>query len=513
MKRLFAALLAGVLLASGAAIAAEESTVEITGDFRFRSDYLRGQTHDYMQYDPTGAYTIPLDMLMPGAPAGSTATFFARGVPGYTPANETLFTNRFGINIKATPAEDISVKARLVMYKIWGHQTMTPVQGAYAADRTTGPNDGTIGHVPSDSIIRADYAYATVSNIAGEPIWFSVGRRPSTSGIPGNLRQNAEKQGTAGIPNLMVDYAFDGMTAGYAPDIERLPGAYAKICYGRGFDSGFNTSSNVSPIKDTDFLGVNVVPYDADGIHVELQWQKGWNIFDAPSDGMPQTVEAVPGSGMYLTVNRPVGGNLGDIDWLGGVVTGKVGSLNLFVSAAMSKTKPNGNTLQMPFFTVAGAGSLDGTYNGGFGLLYDDDPMTPGVDQESHDGSAIYLGGRYDFASTGTKIGAEYNQGSQYWVGMVPAGDDLWTSKLGTRGTVYEIYVIQELKNKPLTKRGKAFVRLGYQLYQFDYTGSNSWIGAPKKISDLNSMDPSGTQMFTPLTEAKDIYLTFDVQF
>ena len=103
------------------------------------------------------------------------------------------------------------------------------------------------GHVPQDSVMRVDYAYATVNNIFGAPAWFSVGRRPSTGGIPSNLRQNNEKMGTAGIPSLLVNYAFDGMTLGYAPDVEALPGAYVKLCYGRGFDSGFQPETGSCP--------------------------------------------------------------------------------------------------------------------------------------------------------------------------------------------------------------------------------------------------------------------------
>ena len=62
----------------------------------------------------------------------------------------------------------------------------------------------------------------------------------------------------------------------------------------------------------------------------------------------------------------------------------------------------------------------------------------------------------------------------------------MWTSKVGTRGNVYEGYVIQELKLKPISSYlSKVFFRVGYQYYDFDYTGSNNWIGAPVKISDL----------------------------
>jgi hypothetical protein len=96
---------------------------------------------------------------------------------------------------------------------------------------------------------------------------------------------------------------------------------------------------------------------------------------------------------------------------------------------------------------------------------------------------------------------------------MVPAADDIWTSKLGTRGKVVEVYLIQELNRKPISKKGKAFVKLGYQYYKFDYTGSNNWIGSPVKISDLNTTNALLAQGMAPIETAKDIYLTFEVQF
>jgi len=478
------------------------SWLEISGDYRGRLDSLKGNVHDYMQYDPTALY----------GPFSDNIYFFSSSQDGYKVKNDTLLTNRLGLNLRVKATEDIQVKARLLMYKVWGHETMTPVQGNFFADRAFGPFDGIVAHVPSDNALRVDQAYATWANIADLPVWFSVGRRPSTGGVPDNLRQNIERIGTAGIPKIMVDYAFDGIAVGVMPDIEPLPGAYLKVCYGRGFDSGFKSKFN--SVKDTDFLGVNVVPYDTDNLHIELQWQRGWNIFNTPSDGMNQKIDM--GGGNFITVNTPVSTNLGNIDWLGGVVTGKIdklgpGNLNLFASAAMSKTHPNNNLFSMPFGLVDPDGELgtddESVFNAGFGLLYDEG------NKKSRTGSAIYLGARYDFP-TGTKIGAEYNHGSKYWIGMVPAADDIWTSKLGTRGDVYEAYVIQELGwLKPISKKGKAFFRLGYQYYKFDYTGSNSWIGEPKKIKDLDTVDPSKTQLLAPLKNAQNIYLTFDVQF
>lgn len=470
--------------------AAAAPWLELGGDFRFRFDSMRGEIPNYIQYNPL--------TTAPWQPAPGFPYFLSDRVSGYKVKNDTLMLNRLGVNIKARATEDITVKARLLMYKVWGHETNAPVSG-YFADRAFGVFDGIVGHVPSDNALRVDQAYATWSNIAGAPVWFSVGRRPSTGGVPTNLKQNTETMGNAGIPAILVDYAFDGLTLGVAPDIESLPGAYAKICYGRGFDSGFKSPTNT--IKDTDFLGIQVVPVDTDRIHAELQWQRGFNIFNVPSDGVN-----------FFGQHMPVSTNLGDIDWFGGIVTGNfpklgIGDLNLFISAAMSKTHPNDNLMSLPFYFTDPANPMGSLGFGGFGLLYDQGS------KDSHSGSAIYLGGRYDFTSTGTKLGFEYNHGSKHWIGMVPASDDLWTAKLGTRGDVYEAYVIQELKQKAFSKKGKAFVRLGYQYYDFQYTGSNNWVGAPKEISSLNTMDPSGTQLLAPVKNAHDIYFTFDVTF
>jgi Protein of unknown function (DUF3373) len=427
----------------------------IGGDYRFRLDSLRGDVPEYWQY--TGPTTAPVQ------------------TPGYKPKNDTLFTNRFGLNLKAKATEDVAVSGRLLMYKTFGMQTAQATNAGFFADRLY-VLDGTVGHIPLDSTLRVDQVFATWSNIGGEPVWLSVGRRPSTGGSPGHLRQDNERPGNGGIPALLVDYAFDGGTLGYAPEIAALPGAFAKVCYGRGFEAGYNSKNS---LKDTDMLGVQVVPMDIDPLRIDLQWNRGFNIFDNPNN---------------------VGNELGDIDWFGvGLLSTlrKVGpgDLNLFASGAVSMTRPNGNHA-----LLAGQGSPDS----GAGLLVN------GPDTSKHNGVAGYVGARYDLAS-GTKIGAEYNHGTKYWITFDPAADDMWTGKLGTRGNVYEGYLIQELPLQPISSfTAKAFFRLGYQYYDFQYTGTNNWVGAPVKITDLMA-SPMNAQMFPPVKYAHDVYATFEV--
>ena len=474
--------------------AKKPSWLEIGGDYRFRLDSLKGNVHDYMQYDPTTQYG-PLPSPIPGV----NMYTYSRPTNGYDPKNDTLMTNRFGLNLRARATEDITVKARLLMYKVFGGSDSGAVSDQFFSPDKSGVFDGNFGHIPQDNVLRVDQAFATWSNIANLPVWFSVGRRPSTGGVPSNIRQNKEYSGNSGVPALLVDYAFDGMTLGVAPDIDALPGAYAKLCYGRGFDSGLRPGNN--GLKDTDMIGLNVVPYDTDNLRVEFQWNRAFNMMSNPPIDTWGNVQA----------------NVGDIDQFGGLVMGKInnvgpGDLNLFASAAMSRSHPSGNTYSLPFgyMDMNGNGVFDAgdmQFTGDYGLLND------GNSKDGHSGAAVYLGARYDLKSTGTKIGLEYNHGSKYWIAFAPASDDMWASKLGTRGNVYEAYVIQEIKSKPISKFGKAYARLGFQHYDFNYTGSNGWLGEPRKISDLNMTNPMDTQMYPPLRKADNIYLTFDVEF
>ena len=507
---------------------AEEKSSErwltIGGDYQFRADSLWGETKPFTDVsatfanaqaqlqaaffaNPTPATGAALTGLMQfaqnmsgvrtyqqaqsfmGANAAMMGALgnFAAQVPAYKPRNDTLYTNRFGLDLSAKATQDVTVNARLVMYKTFGAGDDDAVTNSgsapYFADRV-GVFDGTLGHIPSSSYLNVDRAFATWSNIADQDIWFSVGRRPSTHGAPSNLRLNTPRPGNGGTPSLLVDYAFDGMTVGWAPDIEGLPGAYGKICYGRGFESGFRSTPGNS-LQDTDMLGVSVIPIDTDPLRVWMQWNRGFKIFDAPK--MRDT---------YFGNTMPKI-NLGDIDWygLGAMGTLKqvgVGDLNYFADLGMSVTHPNNN--------VSAQFGFQGLLTGGFF-----NPESP----RDKTGTAIALGVRYDLPSR-TKLGLEYNHGSKNWITFAPAATDMWTSKVGTRGNVYEVYLIQELASRPISSHlAKTFVRLGFQYYDFQYTGSNNWVGAPVKISDVNGQ----MMTTTPLDNAYNAYATFEVKF
>jgi outer membrane murein-binding lipoprotein Lpp len=475
----------------------------IGGDYRFRFDNLQGEVAPYADgLTVFGNAAQLVGAMMSGAipPMDQQSLFGAAIIGGaYGPlslqtamqdahdvSSDSLYTNRFGLNLKAKATEDVTVTARLVMYKIAGAQDDRALQSGstvYSFDRA-GLFDGTLGHVPADGRLLVDRAYATWNNIGDQPIWFSIGRRPSTGGAPSHLEQNLPSPGVSGVPAILVDYAFDGVSLGWAPDIEALPGASLKFCYGRGFQDAIENSDTGNGINSTDMIGIDLVAYETDRFRAQVQYNRGMDIFDAP---------------IMLSGPFPLepSTNLGDIDWYSLDFMGMAkkvgpGNLNWFVSGGLSQTKPNGNTLQF-----AGLDS-------GYGLLFTGMP-------EDTDGWAVYAGGRYDLPNSRTKIGFEYNHGSENWITFTPAADDMWTAKLGVRGDVYETYIIKELALKPISSyTSKAFFKFGYQYYSFDYTGSNSWLGAPIDIDSLTNMTP---QLTAPLKSAQDFYATFEVHF
>jgi hypothetical protein len=412
---------------------------------------------------------------------------FAASIPAYKPSNPSIQTTSAGLDVNAKVMKDVSFTGRLLMEKVFGAQDDAALVNSGAApffaDRT-GVFDGTLGHVPSTSLAAVDRAYGTWSNIGDRDMWFSVGRRPTTGGPSSHLRANNPAPGVGGVPSLLIDYAFDGMTLGYAPDIDGLPGAFAKFCYGRGFESGFrNTPAN--SIKDTDMVGISVVPIDTDKLRAWLQVNHATNIFDAPTMNNTYFGNTVPRT------------NLGNIDWYGAGVMRMFkgvgpGDLNVFADAAVSITHPNQN--------VSSQFGFQGLLTGAF--------FQPEA-ASNKTGNAIAMGLRYDLPSK-TKLGFEFNRGSKNWITFAPAAEDMWTSKAGVRGNVYEAYVIQEVGNTPIASlKSKAFFKLGARYYDFKYTGSNNWVGAPVKISDVNGQ----MMALTPLSKAYDLYATFEVKF
>jgi hypothetical protein len=140
-----------------------------------------------------------------------------------------------------------------------------------------------------------------------------------------------------------------------------------------------------------------------------------------------------------------------------------------------------------------------------------------GPNTESENGYSIFTGIRYDIDNLGLKLGAEYNYGSQYWVSFSPGHDDIYMSKLATRGNAYELYMIYDLPTGlPISKYAKTFIRLGWQFYDYNYSGYFDWNVKPYSINDDKAkLDFLGRNVTgtNPVESANQVYLTFEAYF
>lgn len=420
--------------------------------------------------------------------------------------NDTIYTNRFRLNMRVKATENVEFKGRFAMYKAWGMQN-NPVDyslngGPHFLSSTLSGFDGAMTRQPSDSVLRVDRAFINWNNIGGQPIWFSVGRRPTSDGPPAQLRLGVDQR--MATPVAYMDYPFDGLSLGYAYSnlfgIEDVPGR-VRFCYGRGFESG--PTEDGDGMKDVDFAGLSWDVYKKGHRFLNIQSFAGLDMFNVP-DGVdfPNPIEFAayledPVNYAYdptdpsrnLLLDRKTMGNIYHTSM---VYMDKVDNLNYFFSAGWSRTDPRG---------------VDEMGTGLLTSWWDEDA------EESKDGYSVYAGIRYDMEDLGLKLGLEYNYGTKNWIAFTPGHDDLYQSKLATRGSVYEAYLIYNLPSgEAISKYAKTFLRLGYQHYDYDYTGSGFWLGEPIDINDVAD-DPLNAQFYSPIDTMDNIYLSLDVFF
>ncbi len=485
------------------------------GDFRARLDSLDAKSASaYSAGDVAGgmvtALTAPspsgFGMTLPITTAelqGAMANVYAMAptaaeragmfaMLGVTPTaasdfnNDTVFTNRFRLNMRVQATEGIEFKARLAMYKAWGMQSNPTAEagGPYTMDSFSW--DGNTTRQPGTSALYVDRAFLNWNNIGGNPVWFSIGRRPTTDGPPAHIRMGSSTR--LATPVSVMDYPFDGISVGYAYrwGNEDMGTGRIRFCYGRGFDAGVETDG--TGLNDMDFAGLSWDVMKKGNRFLNVQSFMAYNLVNTP-DGVTfqnpfEMAGIFEGNGILDKAN------LGDIMHTSAVYHDKIGNINYYGSAAWSRTMPKG---------------YDEVGNSLLGSWW--------APEEDQDGYMIQVGARYDIDNMGLKLGAEYNQGSEYWVSMSPGHDDLYNSKLATRGNVVELYGIYDIPAGPaVSKFGSAFIRFGYQHYEYDYTGSGSWLGAPVDLDDLTS-DPFNAQFFAPIESQDQFYVTFEATF
>ena len=453
------------------------SRFSLYGDFRARLDYVNAKSPAHF-----GAFDV--------------ANFFAGNIPGaiappLTPAgefnNDTLMTNRFRLNMRVKAMENLDFKGRLAMYKIWGMQSnqVNPTgNGPFLLSSLA--FDGSSTRQPQDSILRVDRAYVNWNNIGDHPIWFSIGRRPTSDGPPGQLRQGIDER--MATPTAYMDYPFDGLTLGYAY-FNPFPGRI-RFCYGRGFEAG--PFKDGGGLNDVDFAGISWDVYDKDNRFLTVQSFGAFNMFNVPGDvTFPNPNELaglVPGNGI---IDRT---NLGNIYHTTGTYLAKVNDLNYFLALGWSRTDPSG------YDEVNNSLLTSPTATGGRAPL------------EDKNGYSVYAGVRYDMPAKPFKLGLEYNYGSEDWIAFTPGHDDIYASKLAVRGHAAEAYAIWDIPaGEAISKYASAFMRLGYMHQWYDFTGSGNWYGAPTDIDNLAF--PQNAQFFAPMEDLDQVYLSMDVYF
>ena len=412
----------------------------------------------------------------------------AEGVFGTKYENDTVWTNRFRLNMRIAATENVEFKGRLAMYKVWGMESATN-----DASGTAWPQfDGNSTRTPSDNALRVDRAYVNFNNIGGAPIWFSIGRRPTTDGNPSNIRMNTTER--SGTP-LIMDYAFDGISMGYAYKWGGDLGAgRVRVCYGRGFEDGLESNNLTvasNNLSDMDFVGMSWDILQKGDRFLYAQTFLAANVVNYPNFQDP-IIDQMASQSYGARVN------VGNIQHSGATYMDKIANINYFVAGGWSRTDPNEHGM----FNDYAAMSMGG-----------------GTNQDVENGYHAHVGARYDIDPIGLKLGAEWNYGSQYWIGMTPGHDDFYQSKIAARGNVYEIYGIYDLPTgKAISKYAKTFMRVGYQRYQYNYTGSGDWnmmaynLGDDTDLQKIHGLMQAGA-MAEPVNSADQVYMTLEATF
>ncbi len=382
-------------------------------------------------------------------------------------SSDNLWTTKFMLGMHAKITDNMKFHGRLSMYKYWADSTKH-LYSQY---------DNMQGRVPSDSSVYLERAYIDWYFNAFVPSALTIGRQPSADGPSHQYKENTTRKSTYSA--LVFDGASDGIV--YTADISKITdiaNAKLRFAYGKGFQNdetsigvtnAFIGSQN-NHLKDTDVAGIffeSNLPTLSNSL-----FQLGYvHMSDVIANAMD--------------TNTDNNKNIGDIDFIGIMAQAtdiKDSHLDLFAHFGMSQAKPSDALY---------------TYNNQtFGLLRDniDDTATK-------NGYAFWLGGRYTLNILNhSKIGLEYNHGSQYWVTATQGSYDVY-NKLATRGNATELYGLYPVNRY-------SFIKIGSIYIDYDYTDSGWYQKKPKKIQNLTQAEKSGV-----IDTLQSIYLQFSVRF
>jgi len=415
--------------------------------------------------------------------------------------NDALITSRLWLGAAYAPNDNTVFKGKLSYNKAFGdtanHSQSNTTPGYADFDWVTNEN-------ATDNTMKVKEAYWLYKDdTIGEaqiPWTISVGRRPSTDGLPINMRNNQRANSPL---SHVVDVEFDGFSAKF--DLEKVTGAtgsWFKICGGRGLTNATPRFDMFSPAystddsknADVDMLGFIAVPYDDGQYSVHLNYAHAWDLigFDQTSltnfnnaygnyntvytsytTGGGATISDVNDAAFGMMAASPSFKSVGDMDFatvlfkaygIGDGISDYLDDTTIFASYAMSKTDPNANV----------PGGMLGSTDSEIGHSY-----------------WIGINAPCPISPDSARIGVEWNKGSKYWRSMTYAEDTMAGSKIAARGTAWEIYRNQKINNA--LSWGMSYTNIDY-----DYTGSNSFFGADGTPQDVNTVPGA-------VTEATDI--------
>lgn len=366
---------------------------------------------------------------------------------------DSLFTNRFHLNMGWQYNKNMVFRGKLAYYKAFGDS------GGHAQTNTQpgyGNFDWVVNENLYDNAVRVKEAYYLYlsDGLFGWnqlPWTFSVGRRPSTTGFLSNWREgDAEPSSPLGH---VIDMEFDGASINFKLDkLVTVPGLSFKICLGRGLSNaktrfqqdGLDYAPDGQYTKPMDFAGVILTPFDNGQYSLQTLYFKATNVIGF-TPGMVQYMMTGGSSGSAPALTD-VGGMTGgavsfQVKGIGNMINDYLDQVKLFASYAFTKTDP-----------ATGMVMLGET--------------------EAKSGSSFWLGANLPVFFKGDSLGLEFNKGSKYWRSFTYGEDTLAGSKLATRGTALEAYY-----NVPLID--DAFVaQIRWTKMEYDYTGSMAFFGA-----------------------------------
>ena len=418
------------------------------------SGFIAQNYADYLYYLDNVVSFDWLKQVVGSFPPDQMQAFMGMLLPhtyeeGYDYKNTLLYTNRLRLQMDAKVSKSVDFSGRLSMYKVFGDSTGVQV---FNGQPTSINVDGTTASVPNSDIVRVERAYF---NWRSEKFYLSIGRRPSTGGAPLNFRQDEPRGGSP--LGSVINYQFDGITVGWHLSDKST----ARLCYGVGFESGFGNGEFATKpqdrLKDAWFLGLNWDIWNTEDLFIQTTIAGAFDVTDGFNGLVVLPIDPVTGQDVPApaVLRYSPSANLGDIYWASVVGIVHPGPFDVFGTVSYMETKPTDVTTP-------------------FGGLMSDPFETP----EEQDAYMYYLGARYNFANDKTKIGVEYNKGSQYWFNMAVAEDDLIAPKTSVRGDVWDLYLTHRI-----TKR--FIFKASYMHYNFDYSQSGWHMGAAKPLDSV----------------------------